>query len=272
MLIQQPSYPSYLLIGIGLIFSACQNPPPNTPPPKPTVTTPVSSTKPTELLSLPDATPRAEPLSKRGNPAFYEVQGERYFVKSSAVGYVERGVASWYGPGFHQEFTSNGEPYDMYGLTAAHKTLPLPCYVQVTNLSNGKQVTLRVNDRGPFKTGRIIDLSYTAAAKLDMLRDGTALVEVRALTPGEANTSLPNNAIKPIYVQAGAFNSASNADRLVGELRNKGFSQAGVYSEMLNGQSLFRVRIGPINTVNHFDQIVSQLKALGIADARLASD
>ncbi len=118
-----------------------------------------------------------------GNPPSYEVFGKRYFVMASSVGYVERGVASWYGPGFHKELTSVREPYDMYGMTAAHKTLPLPAYVRVTNLQNGRSCVVRVNDRGPFVGNRIIDLSYTAAAKLDMLRDGTAMVEVRVLQP-----------------------------------------------------------------------------------------
>lgn len=253
------------------IFNACQSPQPITTSPK-SSTGPINNTiKPSDTTTLPEVTPLSEPLSKRGNPAFYEVDGVRYFVKSSAAGYVERGVASWYGPGFHQEFTSNGEPYDMYGLTAAHKTLPLPCYVQVTNLTNGKQVVLRVNDRGPFKAGRIIDLSYTAAAKLDMLRDGTALVEVRAITPGEI-TPTPNDAIKPIYVQAGSFSNAINADRLVSQLRKNGYPQTDVFSDLVDGRSLYRVRIGPIPTVNQFDEVVEQLKALGIADARLASD
>jgi rare lipoprotein A len=132
--------------------------------------------------------PRIEPRSRYGNPPFYDVFGKRYYVLSSSVGYWERGVASWYGPGFHKVRTSTGEPYDMYGMTAAHKTLPLPAYVRVTNLQNGRSVVVRVNDRGPFVGNRIIDLSYTAAAKLDMLRNGTALVEVRAIDP---STPLP---------------------------------------------------------------------------------
>jgi rare lipoprotein A len=127
--------------------------------------------------------PRLEPRSRYGNPPFYDVFGKRYYVLSSSVGYWERGVASWYGPGFHKLRTSTGEPYDMYGMTAAHKTLPLPAYVRVTNLQNGRSVVVRVNDRGPFVGNRIIDLSYTAAAKLDMLRNGTALVEVRSIDP-----------------------------------------------------------------------------------------
>jgi rare lipoprotein A len=139
---------------------------------------------------VPDAMPRIEPRSRYGNPPFYEVFGRRYYVLSSSVAYVERGVASWYGPGFHKIRTSTGEPYDMYGMTAAHKTLPLPAYVRVTNLQNGRSVVVRVNDRGPFVGNRIIDLSYTAAAKLDMLRDGTAMVEVRSIDPA-APTSIP---------------------------------------------------------------------------------
>lgn len=140
--------------------------------------------------SVPDMVPRAEPRSRNGNPPFYDVLGRRYFVLSSSVGYVERGVASWYGPGFHKVRTSTGEPYDMYGMTAAHKTLPLPAYVRVTNLQNGRSIVVRVNDRGPFVGNRIIDLSYTAAAKLDMLRNGTAMVEVRSLEPVSAATPL----------------------------------------------------------------------------------
>ena len=133
---------------------------------------------------------RASSRARRyGNPPFYEVFGKRYYVLSSSVDYVERGVASWYGPGFHEVRTSTGEPYDMYGMTAAHKTLPLPAYVRVTNLQNGRSVVVRVNDRGPFVGNRIIDLSYTAAAKLDMLRNGTAMVEVRAVGPQSVRES-----------------------------------------------------------------------------------
>jgi rare lipoprotein A len=138
---------------------------------------------PAHAQDVPDAIPRLEPRALYGNPPSYDVFGKRYYVMASSVGYVERGVASWYGPGFHKELTSVREPYDMYGMTAAHKTLPLPAYVRVTNLQNGRSCVVRVNDRGPFVGNRIIDLSYTAAAKLDMLRDGTAMVEVRALQP-----------------------------------------------------------------------------------------
>ncbi|MGC3982492.1 MAG: septal ring lytic transglycosylase RlpA family protein [Steroidobacteraceae bacterium] len=269
-----------LTLVCSLLLGGCftTTPPPQTipAPPSPTPTTPTTPTPSTtkslaELLAMPDAVPRIEQLSKRGNPAFYEVLGKRYFVMSSAAGYVERGVASWYGPGFHEEFTSNGEPYDMYGMTAAHKTLPLPSFVQVTNLANGKSVVLRVNDRGPFKEGRIINLSYTAAAKLDTLRAGTALVEVRAITPGQG----PLNAsatIKTLYVQAGAFSTVGNADKLAAQLRGSGYAQAFVRSDMVDGRTLYRVRIGPIADVANFDRVVAELKKLGVADARLALD
>lgn len=255
-----------LVLSSLLTLSGCFAPAPR-PGPPPAATVP----PPGNLLSIPDAVPREEPRSKRGNPAFYEVMGQRYFVKSTAAGYVERGVASWYGPGFHQEFTSNGEPYDMYGMTAAHKTLPLPCFVQVTNLGNGKSVVLRVNDRGPFKERRIIDLSYTAAAKLDVLRAGTALVEVRALTPGQ-NTLTSDTNLKTLYVQAGAFGSVTNADKLALQLRTNGYAQAFVRSDMVSGRTLYRVHIGPVADVGSFDRIVAELKKLGIADARLALD
>ncbi len=120
------------------------------------------------------------PKSARGNPAFYEVFGKRYHVMPTSGGYTERGVASWYGNKFHGKPTSSGTPYDMHAMTAAHKTLPLPTRVRVTNLSNGRSVVVLVNDRGPFVDNRIIDMSYAAAHKLDMVRNGTAMVEVTA--------------------------------------------------------------------------------------------
>jgi rare lipoprotein A len=133
--------------------------------------------------TISDAVPRIEPKSRYGNPPFYDVFGRRYYVLASGAGFVERGVASWYGPGFHKIRTSSGEPYDMYAMTAAHRTLPLPAYVRVTNLENGRSVVVRVNDRGPFVGNRIIDLSYTAASRLDMLQYGTAMVELRTIDP-----------------------------------------------------------------------------------------
>lgn len=248
-----------------LTLSACISSPPPRTAPRPAETPP-------DIAAIPDAVPRSEPRSAGGNPRFYEVFGKRYFVLPTADGYLERGVASWYGPGFHAAKTSNGETYDMYAMTAAHKTLPLPAYVRVTNLRNGRTVVVRVNDRGPFKDGRIIDLSYTAAAKLDMLRDGTALVEVQTLTPGGGIPAVAAATPSALYVQAGAFGEEANAARLVARLKTEGQPLAFVRRDVVAGRALFRVRIGPIPSVAEFDRAVAHLNQLGIGDARLAAE
>lgn len=237
--------------------------------------------------AAPDATPRAEPRSRHGNPPFYDVFGKRYYVLSSSAAYVERGVASWYGPGFHKVRTSTGETYDMYGMTAAHKTLPLPAHVRVTNLQNGRSVVVRVNDRGPFVGNRIIDLSYTAASRLDMLRNGTAMVEVRSLdypaaTPDPATApssaaaepgAAPIPAVKTeLFVQAGAFADPANAERLAGKLRGGGYGKIFVRDDVIAGRKMYRVRIGPVPDVPEFDRIVAALERAGVHDAHLAMD
>jgi rare lipoprotein A len=227
------------------------------------------------LASIPDAVPRIEPRSLRGNPAMYEVFGKRYFVMASGEGYRERGIASWYGPDFHAKATSSGEPYDMYAMTAAHKTLPLPTYVRVTNVGNGRSIVVRVNDRGPFVGTRIIDLSYTAAHKLDMTRAGTALVEVEALTPGSltdaargvsAAQQMPL-AGDALFLQAGAFGQAANARQLADRLRREGFEGIAVIDPAA-GSTLYRVRLGPIADVASFDRLAARLEQMGI-EARL---
>src|SRR5258708_3803973 len=134
-----------------------------------------------DLSKIPEPVPRAEPKSVYGNKSPYEVLGRTYAVLPNAQGYVERGIASWYGNKFHGYTTSNFEKYDMYAFTAAHKTLPLPSYARVTNLENGASVIVRINDRGPFAENRIIDLSYVAALKLGIWQKGTGMVEVRAI-------------------------------------------------------------------------------------------
>jgi len=256
-----------LLLG-AIVLYGCKSPPVRVgdePPARP----------PVDVLAVPDAVPRAEPRSARGNPPFYEVFGRRYFVLASAAGFRERGVASWYGPGFHAARTAAGEPYDMYQMTAAHRTLPLPTYVRVTHLGNGRSVVVRVNDRGPFKDDRIIDLSYTAAAKLGMLESGTALVEVEALLPEEqigARQTSGDAGTNALYVQAGAFGVADNAERLVARLKSDGIEPAFVRRDDAGGRDLFRVRVGPIADVTTYDVIVDRLRVLGITDARLAVD
>jgi rare lipoprotein A len=184
----------------------------------PVTSVPASPTRPPEG-QVPDAIPRYEPLSRYGNPPFYVVGGRRYAVLPTSNGYIERGVASWYGTEFHGLKTSTGEPYDMFAMTAAHKTLPLPCYARVTNLSNGNSVVVRINDRGPFVDNRIIDLSYSAARRLDMIRNGTAFVQVEVLTPAAPtiNADLPVNAPAAAAASIGvttvpAMTSDSSAD------------------------------------------------------------
>ena len=258
---------------------------------------PLPAAPPSAPEGVPDAIPRIEPRARNGNPPFYDVFGKRYYVLSSSVGYWERGVASWYGPGFHKVRTSIGEPYDMYGMTAAHRTLPLPAYVRVTNLQNGRSVVVRVNDRGPFVGNRIIDLSYTAAAKLDMLRNGTAMVEIRTIDPtapppaapltivpaAQAAPAAPASVaaqagssaaatVPPLFVQAGAFADPANAERLAERLRGGNMGKVFVRDDQIAGRRMYRVRIGPVPDVAEFDRVVAALEQAGISDAHLALD
>ena len=282
---------------IAAAMAACFSAPPRGEIPSATPVPPAPPAPPTERPpspdSVPDMVPRIEPRSRNGNPPFYDVLGKRYFVLSSSVGYVERGVASWYGPGFHKVRTSTGEPYDMYAMTAAHRTLPLPAYVRVTNLQNGRSIVVRVNDRGPFVGNRIIDLSYTAASKLDMLRNGTAMVEVRNLEPVSAETPPPapadssraepapdgpSSAVstvpvpRALFIQAGAFSDPRNAERLMEKLRGGGYGKVFVRDNEIAGRKMYRVRIGPVPSVAEFDRIVAALERVGVTDAHLALD
>jgi rare lipoprotein A len=267
-----------IVLGAAVLIGACSSAPRRKAPAQPIEVPPPASSGvpavPPNIASIPDAVPRYEIRSRRGNPPFYEVQGKRYFVLATADGYVERGVASWYGPTFHGVNTSMGETYDMYAMTAAHKTLPLPAYARVTNLKNGRTVVVRINDRGPFIANRIIDLSYTAAAKLDMLREGTTLVEVRALTPAAPDNLTRTAALPPpdLYIQAGAFAAQDNAEKLLAKLRAAGLPGAAVVSPITTQSHLYRVRVGPITSVAQFDELSARLNALGIANARLAPD
>jgi rare lipoprotein A len=258
-------------------LAACLSAPPPVEP-NPSNTLPPVAPPPAPPNAVPDAIPRAEPRARNGNPPFYDVLGKRYYVLSSSVGYWERGVASWYGPGFHKVRTSMGEPYDMYGMTAAHKTLPLPAYVQVTNLQNGRSVVVRVNDRGPFVGNRIIDLSYTAAAKLDMLHNGTAMVEIRTIDPATppvltASIATDAAALSPaLFVQAGAFSDPANAQRMAEKLRGGSYGKVFVRDDQIAGRRMYRVRIGPVRNVAEFDRVVAALERAGISDAHLALD
>jgi rare lipoprotein A len=278
-----------LAVGMAGCFSSPPRPEGGNTRPAPVPPAPTAGETPPPPDSVPDMVPRVEPRSRYGNPPFYDVMGKRYYVLSSSVGYLERGVASWYGPGFHKVRTSTGEPYDMYGMTAAHKTLPLPAYVRVTNLQNGRSIVLRVNDRGPFVGNRIIDLSYTAASKLDMLRNGTAMVEVRSLEAVSATTppvaaplaaaDSPASADvstvpvpRALFIQAGAFSDPKNAERLVEKLRGGGYGKVFVKDNEMAGRRMYRVRIGPVPDVAEFDRVVAALERVGVNDAHLALD
>lgn len=228
-----------------------------------------------------DAIPRDEPRSRYGNGPYYRVRGETYKVLESSRGYRERGVASWYGKKFHGRQTSSQERYDMYAMTAAHKSLPLPTYVRVKNLKNNRSIVVRVNDRGPFVDNRLIDLSYSAALKLDMIRDGTSLVEVTAIgvDDGATQVNMPANESEKIsstsanlFVQVGAYADSKNARRRFRMLRNNGFRRAFVHADKRQNAPLYRVRIGPIDSVPQYDTLISQLRNIGISETHLISD
>jgi len=232
------------------------------------------------VSSVPNAVPRDEPRSKYGNPAHYEVFGKRYYTLKTSRGYQEKGIASWYGTKFHGKRTSSGEPYDMYAMTAAHKTLPLPTYVEVTNLNNGKKIIVKVNDRGPFHGNRLIDLSYSAATQLEIIGKGTGMVQVRAIAPGEAAVPVSDvnyvsskqpqsNSPVGLFLQVGAFSTENKAEQLKTQIQQQiGDAVLIVPLRKANG-SLYRVRVGPLTNVEYGDSLASRLLDLGFNDAHI---
>jgi rare lipoprotein A len=226
--------------------------------------------------NIADVVPKVEPKSRYGNPPFYIVAGKRYNVLPSSAGFIERGIASWYGPDFHGKRASSGETYDMYAMTAAHPSLPLPTYVQVTNLKNGRKAIVKVNDRGPFHDGRVIDLSYTAAWKLGILQRGTGLVEVRALDPNHPQTLPSAPAKKPVqvavpglFVQVGAFSNVRNAQRMRAQLLLSQLGKIHIQPGADARSPLYRVRIGPLSSVGAADLTAHRLEAMGLKDFRV---
>ena len=223
--------------------------------------------------------PKAEPRSRYGNPESYEVFGKRYYTLKTSRGFQERGIASWYGKKFHGRKTSSGEVYDMYQMTAAHKHLPLPTYVKVTNLENGRSTILKVNDRGPFHENRVIDLSYAAALELDVATKGTAFVEVTAINHN-APAAVADAHPKPqpaaddpgLYLQIGAFNERLNAQRLSQRVAQIVPKKVHIHESNNGAGSIYRVQVGPIATVEFADQLVDTLFGLGINEHHFVSN
>ncbi|HSC46759.1 MAG TPA: septal ring lytic transglycosylase RlpA family protein [Gammaproteobacteria bacterium] len=255
---------------------------------------------PVDVSQVPDAVPRDVAPSRYGNLSPYTVLGKTYTLLPACQGYHERGIASWYGTQFHGGRTSDGETYDMYAMTAANKVLPIPCYVRVTNLQNGKSVIVKVNDRGPFVDNRLIDLSYAAASRIQMLGTGTALVDIEAVGPGAteppatvgapggethplpttatfaaaaigtgAVTSPVVNASPQIFVQVGAFADRNNADALDRKLSAAGIGPVLVLSVADGARILYKVRVGPEPDVNAVDALTARLDALGLTDLQV---
>ncbi len=220
---------------------------------------------PYDVAMTPDAVVRREPRSASGNPVEYEAFGEIYRILDSTDGFRERGRASWYGKKFHGKSTASGEPYDMFAMTGAHKTLPIPSYVRVRNLENGKTAVVRINDRGPFHSERIIDLSYTAAVRLDMLGGGSVAVEIEALQPTESEPTLAASPAPASngnrWVQVAAYSSAANAETMRSQLLDSGLRDVDVRSSM--GGALHRVVIGPFNSLDSAKQALSKLHEAG---------
>jgi rare lipoprotein A len=220
-----------------------------------------------------DAIPWAEPRARYGNHSPYEVFGKKYHVLSSSEGYHEQGVASWYGSKFHGRRTSSGEPYDMHLATAAHKSLPLPTYAQVTNLDNGKQVIVKINDRGPFKDGRLIDLSYGAALRLDMISTGTARVDLKVIdVSGDGMAARPETvdaetAVAGLqagespgtWLQVGAYGRREGAEKLASQLEQASLNPVTIHDI----DELFRVWLGPYGSHAEVESVIRKAIELG---------
>jgi len=238
---------------------------------------------PANLDAIPDATPRLEPLSRFSNRP-YTVFGVDYVPATTLRPYKERGIASWYGRKFHNQKTSNGETYDMYAMTAAHPTLPLPSYARVTSLATGRSVVVRVNDRGPFHPGRVIDLSYAAAHRIGIAQKGSGQVEVESIIPTDAPVQVVTVPLPPVaiaeatpvapmaltqepagyLVQLGAFANNANAQGFVTHIANQ-LAPMGVEARVQEGNGLFRVTVGPYTTRDEARRIADRLRiALGV--------
>lgn len=244
------SIPILGMAAVLLVLAGCAS----TPPAKQTSTAPQAKSggyylddgpqanPPATLDAVPDAVPRDEPLHRYANRT-YAVLGNTYTPQTTRRGHSEEGLASWYGRRFHGKKTASGELYDMYAMTAAHPTLPIPSYVRVTALNNGKSVVVRINDRGPFHRKRVIDLSYTAAHKLGYLKQGSTQVRVESLDPTAYDTR-GEALIEGVYLQVGAFSRADNAQQLLARLTHALELDPSSSRVVLNDK-LHRVQLGP---------------------------
>ncbi|WP_076416776.1 septal ring lytic transglycosylase RlpA family protein [Shewanella sp. UCD-KL12] len=223
-----------------------------------------------DVSKVEDAHPRYEPYSRGGNKSNYTVLGKSYKVLDTGKGFTESGYASWYGSKFHGHLTSNGETYDMYSMSAAHKSLPLPSYVKVTNKKNNKQVIVRVNDRGPFHEGRIIDLSYAAAHRLDMLKTGTASVDIEVIfIESPESIALANlKDTKLHYIQVLASSDKTKLTSISKEIETK----YQIKTRLLPANKLFKLQVGPIGQRNIATKINEQLKQDGFPQSYLISE
>jgi len=231
-----------------------------------------------DLTKVKDAVPRNETPSATGNKP-YVVFGKRYVPLKSNKGFRQKGTASWYGKKFHGKRTSSGEVYDMYKMTAAHTVLPIPSYAKVTNLRNGRSVVVRVNDRGPFKHNRVMDLSYAAALKLDVVNSGTAEIEIVAIGNSSSSSKTQLSASKEapsadglLFIQLGAFSNQDAAHRLQKRLRKEGYRDTRVTAVMQNQIELYRVRIGPFLQSGDADFILADLQHAGYPGAHFIID
>ena len=238
---------------------------------------------PGDMDAIPNAIPKVEPFHSHANQSYIALD-TKYVPMTSFYPYKEQGVASWYGKRYHGKKTSIGEVYDMYSMTGAHTTLPIPCYVRVTNTENNKSVIVRINDRGPFKKNRIIDLSYAAAYKLRLSDKGSGPVEVELIDPRQFSAlkktaddisekikeknELPIQAKlaevvisnEPLYIQAGAFKNEKNADLLLKQLSDMGLENSPPFKKQFS-EDLFHVVIGPFNSKDEANNIANLIKS-----------
>ncbi|SFR73891.1 rare lipoprotein A [Marinobacter daqiaonensis] len=287
-----------VLILSGLVLAGCASAPPEKDhSARYTMKQDKGPSEDVDITGLMDATPRYEAPRNAGNKSPYVVWGKQYRVMSrgSADGYVERGIASWYGKKFHGHHTSNGEIYDMYKMSAAHKSLPIPSYARVTNLANGRSVVVRVNDRGPFHGDRLIDLSWAAAKKLGYLSQGTARVEVAAITvDSDGSMTLAGEAWRPLagsakeetdqegassavtrgglFVQLGSFSNAAPARRLEQELRGRTESPVRVRQVTTESGRFHRVQVGPFADTSEAEKALRRLASEGFPQAMVLTD